>query len=88
MLGQFEVDGRGRQSCEAGLQARGTLVGADALINVRDANPKAEKATHRMTGTAVRAIDAEGQAELRLMKFRNSTLFYSKLILNLLRYAL
>ena len=65
ILGPVEVALRKRKSSNAGLQIRGAMLGADAVINVRQERRALFNRTVRQTsGIAVRVVDSKGQMEI------------------------
>ena len=70
LLGMVEAKARTRRSASAGLAIRGSMMGADAIVDVdQERLPGFTKSEHRATGVAVRAVDDEGRLELKTRWF-------------------
>ncbi len=70
LLGMVESTARSRQSAAAGLAIRGSMMGADAVVNLNEERlPGFSKTEHRASGMAVRAVDDEGRLELKTRWF-------------------
>jgi serine/threonine protein kinase/tetratricopeptide (TPR) repeat protein len=66
LLGPVEATGEKRRFAEASLQIRAAIMGADALIDLHEEHlPDLGQSVRRLTGIAVRAVDAESQFEFR-----------------------
>jgi hypothetical protein len=66
LLGTVEAKSDKRRTAEAGLLVRAAMVGADAVVDRQEEFlPDFRRTVRRLTGTAVRAIDAEGRFEFR-----------------------
>jgi serine/threonine protein kinase len=66
LLGPIEAKGERRRFAEASLQIRAAIMGADALIDLHEERlPDLGQSVRRLTGIAVRAVDAASQFELR-----------------------
>ena len=66
MLGTVEAKADKRRTAEAGLQVRAAMMGADAVVDLQEEFlPDFRRTVRRLTGTAVRAVDAEGRFEFR-----------------------
>jgi serine/threonine protein kinase/tetratricopeptide (TPR) repeat protein len=66
LLGAVEAKANKRRIAEAGLQVRAAMIGADSVVDLQEELlPDFRRTVRRLTGTAVRAIDAEGRFEFR-----------------------
>ena len=66
LLGPIEAQDPKRRMCEARLQVRAAIMGADAVIDVQEeVLPDFSRTVRRVTGTAVRAVDPQGRFEFR-----------------------
>jgi serine/threonine-protein kinase len=64
-LGAVEFKDGKRKRAEVGLRIRAALMGADAVVDVRrERLPEFGRTVHRLSGTAVRAVDLVGRLEL------------------------
>jgi serine/threonine protein kinase len=88
LLGTVEATGRNRWRAEAGLQIRAAILGADAVLDVQEERLMSFRETHhRLVGTAVRSVDAEGRAELRSRWFGQQVVRISGWMLLLLSFS-
>jgi serine/threonine protein kinase len=70
LLGPLEAEGKARWSREAALRTRAALLGADAVVGIEEERrPELGRAVRRASGTAVRAVEREGIAELKGLWF-------------------
>ena len=70
LLGMVEAKGANRRSAGAGLAIRGSMMGADAVVDLHHERlPGFVKTEHRASGMAVRAVDDEGRLELKTRWF-------------------
>jgi hypothetical protein len=70
MLGPLEARGRKRWSVRAGLQIRGAMVGADAVVDVQEERLAGfHRTERRVSGASLKAVDGDGRAELKLRWF-------------------
>jgi serine/threonine protein kinase len=66
VLGAVEAKADVRRVAEAGLQVRAAMVGADAVLEVHEEIlPDFHRTMRRLSGMAVRAVDADGRFEFR-----------------------
>jgi tetratricopeptide (TPR) repeat protein len=66
LLGSVEARADNRRTAEAALLIRATMLGADAVVDIQEeALPDFRRTVRRLTGMAVRAVDADGQFEFR-----------------------
>jgi tetratricopeptide (TPR) repeat protein len=66
LLGTVEAKDKKSKRAEVGLQIRGAMIGADAVVEVqKERLPEFGQTVWRFSGTAVRAVDAAGRRELR-----------------------
>jgi hypothetical protein len=66
LLGMVEAKARSRRAAAAGLAIRGSMMGADAVVDLhRERLPSFARTEHRASGIAVRAVDEEGRIELK-----------------------
>ena len=66
LLGTVESKGYKRRTAEGSLLVRAAMMGADAVVNLREEFlPDFSVTVLRLTGMAVRAVDAEGRFEFR-----------------------
>jgi serine/threonine protein kinase/tetratricopeptide (TPR) repeat protein len=66
LLGTVEAKASKRRTAEAGLQVRAAMLGADSVVDLQEEFlPDFHQSIRRLTGTAVRAVDAEGRFEFR-----------------------
>lgn len=65
LLGLLEVSLPNLRSAERGMQIRGAMVGADAVIELQsERRPLFDRTVRRLTGTAVRVVDRTARIEL------------------------
>jgi hypothetical protein len=65
-LGPVEAKANNRRTAEAGLMVRAAMMGADAVVDLQEEFlPDFRRTVRRLTGTAVRAVDAESRFEFR-----------------------
>jgi serine/threonine protein kinase len=70
LLGMVEAKATNRRSASAGLAIRGSMMGADAVVDLNlERLPGFWKTEHRASGMAVRAVDDEGRLELKTRWF-------------------
>ncbi len=70
LLGMVEAKCANRRSASAGLAIRGSMMGADAVVDLHHERlPGFVKTEHRASGMAVRAVDDEGRLELKTRWF-------------------
>ncbi|MGO9921808.1 MAG: serine/threonine-protein kinase, partial [Isosphaeraceae bacterium] len=70
LLGMVEAKAANRRSASAGLAIRGSMMGADAVVDLNEERlPGLVKTEHRASGLAVRAVDDEGRVELKTRWF-------------------
>ncbi len=70
LLGPVEARGRKSWSIRAGLQIRAAMIGADAVVDVREERLSGFIRTERrVAGMALKAVDGDGRAELKLRWF-------------------
>jgi hypothetical protein len=70
LLGMVEAKARNRNSASAGLAIRGSMMGADAVVDFNQERlPGFTRTEHRASGLAVRAVDDEGRLELKTRWF-------------------
>ena len=70
LLGMAEAKAPNRRSAAAGLAIRGSMMGADAVVDLNQERlPGFLKTEHRASGMAVRAVDDEGRLELKTRWF-------------------
>jgi hypothetical protein len=70
LLGMVEAKARNRPSAAAGLAIRGSMMGADAVVDFEQERlPGLARTDHRASGMAVRAVDDEGRIELKTRWF-------------------
>ncbi len=66
MLGTVEGKAAKRRMAEAGLLVRAAIIGGDAVVDLQEEFlPEFGRTVRRLTGTAVRAVDAESSYEFR-----------------------
>ena len=66
LLGTVESKAGKRRTAEAGLEVRTAMMGADAVVDLQEEFlPDFRRTVRRLTGTAVRAVDADGRFEFR-----------------------
>ena len=66
LLGTVEAKSDKRRTAEAGLLVRAAMMGADAVVDLQEEFlPDFRRTVRRLTGTAVRAVDAESRFEFR-----------------------
>jgi hypothetical protein len=69
-LGAVEFQHPVPSHAEAGLRLRAATMGADAVVDVREESLPGFKTTvRRVSGTAIKAVDAAGQMELRSFRY-------------------
>jgi serine/threonine protein kinase len=70
LLGMVESKARNRRSAAASLGIRGSMMGADAVVDLNQERlPGFTTTEHRASGMAVRAVDDEGRLELKTRWF-------------------
>ena len=70
LLGPLEAKGRKKWISRAGLQIRGAMVGADAVVDVRDERLSGFiRSEKRTAGMSLKAVDGDGRAELKYRWF-------------------
>ena len=70
LLGMVEAKAANRRSAATGLAIRGSMMGADAVVDLNQERlPGFFKTEHRASGMAVRAVDGEGRLELKTRWF-------------------
>ncbi len=70
LLGMAEAKAPNRRSAAAGLAIRGSMMGADAVVDLNQERlPGLFRTEHRASGMAVRAVDDEGRLELKTRWF-------------------
>jgi hypothetical protein len=70
LLGMVEAKAANRRSASAGLAIRGSMMGADAVVDLHQERlPGFWRTEHRASGMAVRAVDDEGRLELKTRWF-------------------
>jgi tetratricopeptide (TPR) repeat protein len=85
LLGNIEARGEKRRTAEAGLLVGAAMIGADAVVDVQEEFlPDFHRTISRLTGTAVRAADAEGRFEFRSRWYADRIARVSKWVLALL----
>jgi serine/threonine protein kinase len=66
LLGAVEAKAPNRQRAESAAAIRGAMMGADAVVDLNvERLPGFIRTEHRISGTAVRAVDDEGRLELK-----------------------
>ncbi len=66
LLGVVEAEASMRRTAEARLQVRAAMLGADSVVDLQEEFlPDFHQTARRLTGKAVRAVDAEGRFEFR-----------------------
>jgi hypothetical protein len=66
LLGTVEAKAYKRRTAEASLQVRAAMMGADSVVDLQEEFlPDFRQTVRRLTGTAMRAVSAEGEFELR-----------------------
>jgi serine/threonine protein kinase len=72
LLGAVEAKGTNKRRANNGLAIRGAMMGADAVVDLNaERVPGFARTEHRVSGTAVRAVDDEGRLELKSRWFDN-----------------
>ncbi len=70
LLGMVEAKAPKRRGAAAGLAIRGSMMGADAVVDLEQERlPGFARTEHRASGMAVRAVDDEGRIELKTRWF-------------------
>jgi len=70
LLGMVEAKAHNRRGATAGLAIRGSMMGADAVVDLEQERlPGFARTEHRASGMAVRAVDDEGRLELKTRWF-------------------
>ena len=70
LLGMVEAKAPSRRGASAGLAIRGSMMGADAVVDLNQERlPGFRKTEHRASGMAVCAVDDEGRLELKTRWF-------------------
>jgi hypothetical protein len=66
VLGPLETHAATRRIAEAGLQTRAAIIGADAVLDIQEEILlEYHRTVRRLSGTSVRAVDADGRFEFR-----------------------
>ena len=70
VLGPVDASDEKRWRAKDGLQIRGALLGADAVVDVQEERlPGFNRTVRRMSGIAIRAVSEDGRSELRSRRF-------------------
>ncbi len=72
MLGVVAAKGRRRRDAEAGLKIRGAMLGADAVVDVREDDlSELGRGIRHLSGTPIRIVDRTGRAIIRSRALSN-----------------
>ena len=89
LLGTVEAKAVNRRTAKAGLQVRAAMMGGESVVDVQEeVLPDFRRTVRRLTGTAVRAVDAEGRFEFRSRWYADRVAWVSTWSLVLLMVSL
>jgi len=74
VLGEVEFQDTVRHRAEVGLRLRAAMMGADAVLDIREEDlPGFDATVRRVSGTAIKAVDTSGRIELRSFWYAGQT---------------